>query len=134
VWYKREKDVLLLIEAKESFSNPNPPEPPVEGKGFYADVEDIYGKFTHSIDLFFAVILKRQKDEMGEVPHNLKNLQFENVPIRLLLIINGHEKSWCIPIKDELNKRLKRHIKTWNLEVGVLNDTTAIEWGLVSSV
>lgn len=65
LWLKN-SEILLFIEAKSSFSNPN------KVNDFNKNIEDICEKFTHSIDLFFAVLLKRLEDKVNEIPLAIK--------------------------------------------------------------
>jgi len=131
VWYRREKDVLLFIEAKPSFSNPNNP-PKKEGHGFDANIDEIYQKFICSLELYFAAILKRQND--NEICENLKTLNYKAIDIKCLLIIKGHTKIACRNIMNTLSKRLKKHMEIWKIKIGVLNDEIALQYGIINGI
>ena len=115
---------LRLIEAKSTVSKK-------ENKtDFDDDIQPICEKFVHSLDLYFAIILERQKDEYNEVPEAMKNANIATAEILLLLVIKNHRAKWLLPISEELTRKLRRQIKTWNLKVKAINEITAQEWGL----
>ena len=116
---------ILLVEAKSSSPKPGNQE------DFDAFILNIYEKFTHSIDMFFSVILKRLEDRENEVPECFKSTDYSEAKIKLILVIDGHEEPWLHPIRDALIRELSRQIKTWRLQVAVLNHAMAGKYGLL---
>jgi len=114
---------ILLVEAKSSSPKPGNLEK------FDDFIEEIRDKFIHTLDLYFSIIVNRQTAD--EMPAGFKTADYSSVKIILLLVINGHQIKWLPPIKDALKARLKRHIKTWLLDVVVLNHEQAFSHGLI---
>jgi hypothetical protein len=122
---------LRFVEAKDKGAFPNP----INKIKYDEEINAICEKFAHSLDLFFAIILKRKKDECQEMPELMLNTDIAAIDIILLLVINGYRnKEWLTKISEELTRKLQRQIKTWNLIVGTINDETAMEWGLTKKV
>ena len=120
-----EKNAILLVEAKSSSPRPD------NHEDFDVFIREITEKFTHSIDIHFSLILKRLLDEKGELPDLLKSADYSTVNITLLLVINGHPIEWLAPIAEELRSKLRRHIKTWQLKLTVINHEQAKEQGFL---
>jgi hypothetical protein len=119
---------IYFIEAKNSSPQP------CNKKDFNTFINEISGKIEHSMDIFFALIVKRMKDTKGEFPCPFQHIDYSTINISAFLIINGHKTEWLPPIKDALTKRLKRIIKTWNIQVAVLNHELAGEYGLTKGI
>lgn len=117
---------ICFIEAKSSSPKPH------NNEDFNPFILELYEKFAHSIELFFSTILKRKEDINGEMPRCFHVAEYARIEIKLILVINGHEIGWLTPISDELKRKLKRQIKTWNLTVVVLNHQLAYENQLIS--
>ena len=118
---------ILLIEAKSSSPKPGNQE------DFDEYTKEIYNKFAHTIDFYFSLILKRLDDVEGEMPDSFKKVDHSEVKIKLLLVINGHKIEWLSPIAEALRNRLIRQIKTWRLDIAVLNEFQAKEYGLLTA-
>lgn len=124
ILYKPKCDILM-IEAKSSSPRP-------DNKGdFDTFVDEIYKKFTHSIDLYFAVLIGRLNDNNKEIPDNFRNADYAAANIKLLLVINGHKKEWLPPINEALKRKLNAQIKIWRLKVITINHEIAKEYGLL---
>ena len=57
--------------------------------------------------------------------------------IRLILVINGHDKAWLPPLQDALRKVLEVDRRVWGLDssaVVVLNHVMAATRGLVAPI
>ena len=119
---------ILLIEAKSSSPKPGNQE------NFDEYIGEIFDKFVHSIDLYFSLVVNRLNDTAGDMPDFFRKADYATSKITLLLVINGHRISWLPPIKDALKSRLKRHIKTWRLDVAVMNHEQAESYGLLYAV
>lgn len=116
---------IIFIEAKSGSPQP------YNQVDFDKFIDEIYCKFSHSIDLFFSIILKRLNDIESEIPNCFKEAEYSTVKIKLILIINGHEILWLAPISDALTRKLKMQIKTWRLDLKVMNHKLADEYGLL---
>ena len=122
---RRKNDEILMIEARSSSPKPG------NKADFDGFIDTIYYKFTHSIDLFFALVLKRLVDNYEEMPDYFKSADYFIAKIKLLLVINGHNIEWLPPVSNALHIKLKRHIKTWRLELAVINHEQAKDYGLL---
>lgn len=123
ILYKSDREIDF-IEAKSSSPQPSNQE------DFDVFMLEIYEKFAHTIDLFFAILLKRILDDSGEMPSCFYNANSQ-IDIKLILVINGHKIDWLSPINDAINQQLRRQIKTWNLQVVVMNEQLAHENQLI---
>jgi hypothetical protein len=118
VLFHNEND-LLFVEAKSSAPKPEHQE------NFDLYIEKISEKFQHSINTFFALILKRLDDSKNELPFTFRKIDYSEIEIILLLVIKGHKAHWLQPIYTALMHRLKRFIKTFRLKMSVINDEMA---------
>lgn len=118
-------NVILIIESKSSSPKPN------NLYDFDAFINEIYEKFFHSIDLYFAIVLGRLDDNKKDMPDNFKKADYSITKIKLLLVINGHKIEWLPPISEALRQKLRMQIKIWRLEVAVINHELACEHGLL---
>ena len=121
-------DEILMIEAKSSSPKPG------NQDDFDGFIDTIYHKFSHSIDLFFALVLKRLVDRYNEMPAYFKSADYSTAKIKLLLVINGHNIEWLPPVSHALCEKLKRQIKTWRLEFAVINHEQAKDYGLLKRI
>lgn len=48
-----------------------------------------------------------------------------------VLIINGHEAPWLLPLQDEFNRKMGYLKKIWDGEVLVMNEESAREYRLI---
>ena len=122
---RRKGDEILFIEAKQSTPHPDNPE------DFDTFIDEVYCKFAHSVDIFFSLVTKRLEDKDNEMPIYFKTTDYSLPAIKLLLVINGHEIKWLPPVLHALRRKLIRIIKTWRLDIAVLNNEQALEYGLI---
>ena len=130
IWYRKkdECEEILLVEAKSSSPKPGNQ---MDFEGF---IDEIYLKFTHSIDLFFAIILKRLKDDCNEVPDIFKIADYSVAKIKMILVISGHKIEWLLPLSEALRKKFKRIRETWGIEIIPINHEQAQQYGLVKTI
>ena len=121
---KGDGTTILFIEAKSSAPHPGNIE------DFSKFIQDMSEKIIHSNDLFFSLILKRKPDKYSEFPLSFRNINYETARIKTILIINNFDFLWLSPIQVALKEKLKRIIKTWQLEVIVLNHELAFSYKL----
>jgi hypothetical protein len=119
---------IYFIEAKSSSPKPG------SEKDFNIFINEISGKIEHSLDIFFALVVKRIKDTKGEFPSSFQKIDYSSIELTALLVINGHEIEWLPPIRDALMRKLKRIIKTWKIKVAVLNHELAEKYCLIKAV
>ena len=122
---RRFENEILFIEARQSSPRPE------NNVDFDTFIDTMYRKFAHSIELYFSMVIQRIEDKADEMPPCFKSLDYSCAVIKLLMVINGHEIKWLYPIMHALRRRLKRHIVTWRLELAVINDEQAREYGLL---
>jgi hypothetical protein len=120
---------VWFIEAKSS--TPRPETQP----GFTEFVEATREKLTNALTLTVAACLGRHETSTAELPVPFKKIDLARTGFRLVLIVNGHQDDWCVPLQDALRQSLLATVKTWALKptaVAVINDAKAIEWGVIS--
>lgn len=116
---------IIFIEAKSSSPKPQ------NNIDFDRYITEIYKKFVHSVDLFFATLVNRKADKCAEMPGCFREADYSRADIKLILIINGHKTEWLHPIRDALQQRLRRQIKTWSLKIAVMNYKLACDNQLI---
>jgi len=121
-------DMLLFVEAKITFPNPNNPDAD-NVERFNSEIGAICDKFVHSLNIFSAV-------EVG-VLHDAAAAEMvlpESVSLTFLLVIKNHEEVWCKPVEVKLIDSLPSDLKKiWKPTVQVINHQTAIKRNLVVS-
>ena len=121
------EDMLLFVEAKTSFPNPNSPN--VNNKErFQSEINQICEKFIHSLNLFSSI-------EIGVSKKNYPDdfIKPKKVSIVFLLVIKNHEINWCRPIVNKINVELPSYLKKiWKPIVYVINQQKAIEQGIIA--
>ena len=118
--------MLLFIEAKSSFPNPNNPSEENSVK-FQNEISEVCEKFKHSLNLFSSIRIGVTKETLPDdfiVP--------ETVTLVFVLVVRNHELKWCKPIKGEIETMLPHYLKMiWNPTVLVINQEEAAEQGLI---
>lgn len=115
---------LWLIEAKQS--SPQPQTRP----NFTEFIDEIRQKLSNALQLIIALHLGRYQDPLPNGFHDL-TLQEE---LKLVLVINGHQKDWLPPLQDALKMALNPLVKTFGLapnSVAVINGDGALSHGLL---
>jgi len=121
-------DMLLFVEAKTSFPNPNNPDADNKAR-FQSEIDEICEKFIHSLNLFSSIEVGVAKDGYPDEFVKPKKLS-----LVFLLVIKNHEFKWCRPIKGKLEAELPHYIKKiWKPTVYVINQKVATEQGFIVS-
>jgi hypothetical protein len=120
---------IYFIEAKSSAPKPNKED--IKKDNFDTFINEIAEKIEHSLDIFFAVLVKRIEDTGKEFPSSFQKIDYSSIEVAALLVINNHKKEWLSPIKDALTRKLKRIMKTWKIQVAVLNQEMATKYHLI---
>ncbi|MCL2049709.1 MAG: hypothetical protein FWG87_13400 [Defluviitaleaceae bacterium] len=136
---------LFFIEAKTSFANPNN----TKGKdNFRNEINEVFYKFLHSLNLYFAIKLGVVPETpptvngIGYTLHSLHSFNLEHYgSLNFVLVINstpkGFKEDWCRNIQVALeNKRteLNALFNIWNLmpTIRVMTDVQARKSNLVT--
>lgn len=123
-----------IIEAKTSSPNPNNKENHNDLK-FDQFVEEIKEKFVNTISVFIANRLKRHGEIFyNEMPNPFQTIELDALNFKLILIIKNHKLDWLTPVNDELKKKIKGFLKSWNIKdhhLKVLNEELARENGFI---
>ncbi len=120
---------IWIVEARKS--SPRPETQP-NFNNFICEIRD---KLTNALVVGVASILNRHRAAAAELSDQFKKLNLATVGFRLILIINGHHKSWLPPLQDALRRALNATTKTWVLgpnAVVVINHEDAKRFGLIS--
>ncbi|MFC4161485.1 hypothetical protein [Chitinimonas lacunae] len=124
---KSETPSLWIIEAKSSSPRP------ASKQSFDEYIGEIRDKLANALTLAVSIRLGRHQAE-DELPVGFHNIDWQNIKIRLILVIRGHQDAWLPPLKDALEKALNPCIRLWGLKppaVLVLNDQNAERQGLL---
>jgi len=120
-------DMLLFVEAKTTFPNPNNPSVE-EPNRFQDEVEVICEKFIHSLNLYLSIEVGVAEDVSAS---EIKKP--ESVTLVLILVIRTHELDWCRPVKVELERVLPLYFKKiWKPRILVVNHEEAVNLSLVN--
>jgi len=125
VEFIRAKDnKLLFIEAKSSF-------PKSESSAeFQSEIDDIHNKFIHSLNLYASIVIGVNEQQLPP-DFNPAN----KISLKFVLIINGFEQKWCIPVEKALTNQLRKSkciAKIWKPTIFVINHETATKRALTS--
>lgn len=126
----RKDSTAWVIEAKSS--SPQPETKP----NFNEFIEEIRVKLSNAFMLAVATRLERFNGELMNLPTAFQNFDPTTTNFAFILVINGHQEAWLVPIQDALAKAMKGLIKTWNLpaaSIAVLNSEGAIRKGLIKN-
>ena len=132
---RRTKTGVLFVEAKTNVPNPENKDSSEEKREkfeeFYTDVPD---KFVDSLGIYTAAILKRYGDT-SEIGENLSLVDLKDKKLTFALVVTNPaaQIEWLAPIKAELEERLRRWMKIWDIDVVVLNQDLAKRWGLIQN-
>jgi len=122
---RRSLNEILFVEAKSSSPKPN------NREDFDEFITGVCEKFAHSIDIFFSLVLRRLDDRKNEMPASFREVEYSTSRLKLVLVIKGHDIRWLSPINDAIKRKLQRQLKTWLLEIAVMNHDLADEYGLL---
>lgn len=131
----QQKDNIIFVEAKTGCPNPkNKEKGGQDAENFNAFYDDIADKFIDSLQVYIAGILGNFEDtsEIGKNLTKVKPLKSKKLTFVLVITADEILEDWLQGPKLELEQRLKRLIKIWNVKIVVLNKQLAVEFGLVS--
>ncbi len=123
----REKPVMYVVEAKSSAPRPG-------SQDFYKFIGETREKLINAFVFGWASCIMRHQEAEEELPERFRALCQWNVDVKFVLVINGHEIDWLLPLNDALKKALYPIVKCWAKSpnsVIVLNDAMAREYKLI---
>lgn len=129
---QNEKSIVFL-EAKKSCPNAaNRYESEEKEEKFEEYYSSITEKFVASLQIYLATILDKFQD-ISEVGDNLKSVSsLKDIQLKFILVVkNAEDIAWLAGPRAELNARLFQMRKIWNVELVVLNEKLAREYGLL---
>lgn len=122
--------VIWIVEAKSS--SPRPETQP----NFNEFIIEIRDKLANALSVGATSVLNRHPLAAAELSDEFKAINLASVGFRLVLIINGHQKSWLPPLQDALRNALHATVQTWALgpnAVVVINHEDAKKYGIISA-
>lgn len=124
---------IIFLEAKKSCPNAKNKDSSEEKykkfEEYYCSITD---KFVASLQIYIASILNRygKNNDIGQELLNISD--FYNIKLKFILVIkNADDITWLAGPMAELKSRLLQYRKIWNIEIAVLNEKIAKEYGLV---
>ncbi|MDD3040643.1 hypothetical protein [Bacteroides sp.] len=123
-----DQNSLFVLEAKTSSPNPQNGESRYKFEDYITEIAE---KLLNALTLGVTSCLERHIDIKNEVPIGFKNLAYNSLKIILILVIKDHKQEWLSPVNDALKKKLAAAIKTWPLNIIVLNESLARRNGLL---
>jgi hypothetical protein len=121
---RRKDNALMFVEAKKTFPNPA-----YNGEQFETQSTEIADKFIHSLNLYAAIALGVQSDEISVT----NNATDKNTTIVFVLVIRNHKIEWCKQVRKKLLMIINECAyfrKIWHPELFVINYDMAIKYGL----
>ena len=87
-----------------------------------------------SLGIYTAAILKRYGNT-SEIGENLSFVDLKDRKLTFALVVTNPaaQIEWLAPIKAEIEERLRRWMKIWDIDVVVLNQDLAKRWGLIQN-
>ena len=84
------------------------------------------------MQIYLAALLGKHNDtsDLGEKLKNITNMRA--IQLKFILVVkNASDVSWLAEPLAELKARMLKMRKIWNVEIAVLNEAMAREYGLV---
>lgn len=124
---KKDKN-LIFIEAKSS----SPKQLKKDDGSPSEFIVEVSNKLINALELLISAKLRVLTDDKKELNNFIDINDISEYNIKFRLVINGHKKEWLTNVQDALQKKLKAYRKIWKIEVKVLNDEIARQYGLIS--
>ena len=87
-------------------------------------ITDITDKMRHSLALYANILLKRHNTD--GIPNGFLETDLSAKQIKLVLVVKNAQDDWLIPLKEKLDKELKRESRIWNFtDFYVINEERA---------
>ena len=122
--FMNRKNQLCFVEVKSS----SPRQNGSPGQ-FETWITKVVSKFCDSLQLFLAVYTERRAEPClgGAIRH----ADIKTLPMKFILIIPNHRPEWLAPIQNELKRCLYKTTAMWNIDVAVMNENFAKEYGMI---
>lgn len=118
---------VVIIEAKSAgYIKSN------ESKNYRKNIEHLVEKFENSINIFFSLMLRRQKNSGNEVGRELIEVDLSRSKVICYLIINGGKPEVCSQISITLQSELRKILDIYNIQIIAINDKMAKKYKLIS--
>lgn len=129
----KDDNKILFVEAKTTCPNrDNRYESEEKAEKFEEYFEDISDKFIDSLQMMLNAYLQRNKYVDGIGNNLMKQGICSKVKFCFVLVIkNADNEEWLAGPKEELEMRLLRWRKLWNVNIAVLNEKLAVKYGLI---
>lgn len=127
VYYDKQKQKLISLEAKTSAPNPNSEKTENPKENFRGFIYEMREKFENSLDLYLNMALKKN------VPGDFCKIDYNKLEIIFILVVKNHQKQWLKDIKDAMEmavRSIHRTNKIWKCKVMVLNEEMAVKFKL----
>ena len=121
----KKTNTLYFIEAKASCPNQITADSAEEMREKYNEyITDITDKMRHSLALYANILLKRHNTD--GIPNGFLETDLSAKQIKLVLVVKNAQDDWLIPLKEKLDKELKRESRIWNFtDFYVINEESA---------
>ena len=120
-------NTICFVEAKKTCPKQITAESPEEKKKKYQEyIADITDKMRHALSLYANILLKRYESE--QVPQKLLQNDLSGQEIKLILVVKNAQTDWLIPLRDVLDRELKKDSRIWRCsQFYVINEEKARE-------
>lgn len=129
IYYDKEKQRLISLEAKTTAPNPNSNAVDNPKEHFQKYIRDIREKFENSLDLYLNLALKK------DIPSGFTRINYNKLEIIFILVIKNHERAWLKDVKDALEMAVRSVHRTnqiWKCKVLVINEDMARRSNLIA--
>lgn len=131
----KDSDKMLFVEAKSSCPNyDNRQESEEKAEKFEEYFSDISDKFIDSLQMMLNVALQRDVDTSGIGEHIKQEDLYSKIKFCFVLVVRKAEREeWLVGPKVELEARLLHWKKLWKVDIVVLNEELAFQYGLIGN-
>jgi hypothetical protein len=130
------KCLVKFIEAKNTTPNKNKDGICDTSSDFVEYIDSLVNKINDSLSVLMAefhhINFNTTRNEHDIIGENLRTALTDNPKMMYVLIIKDSEIEWCQPVQEELNQRLYKLMKIWQLKVSVVNEEMARKYKLLA--
>ena len=124
--YSKSTNKLIFLEAKSSS-----PQEKTNKERYNEFINEITDKFICSFDMYMASKLKRY-NEIKSLNNDIQKTDDSIAEYQFVLVINGHQLDWLVPLQAEFERKLVNHKKIWKSKVIVINEVLAEKMKLIN--
>lgn len=131
----KDNDKLLFVEAKSSCPNyDNRYETEEKTEKFEEYFSDVSSKFIDSLQMMLNVALWRDVNTSRIGEHIKERDIYSKIKFCFVLVVKKAEREeWLAGPKAELEARLLHWKKLWKVDIVVLNEELALQYGLIDN-